>query len=586
MATRAEELALQVTASTELAVRELAAASRAVQEFQCKSDIASTRTQASFDKVGTAAAGLRGAVGGVVGAFGAFEVLQFGRSLLSFADDLEAAAEQAGINVERYQTLRQGLRALEVDAQKSEQVFERLANTLGEVQGGTAGEGVIRTLDRMGITARILSGEISTTDGLLDAIAESAGRFGTQAEFVAAVVDIVGRKVGVDLANALSDSGVALKEQEAAFKATGAVISEEYIAELASADQAIEDFVEASRGRLAIWLADTINFFKAAEEAAQRFAASLPFAGPETVARANALAQPSLIDELFGGETGSSAPRIRGQSPAFTGGSAFRAVAGRRAPARSSGARGGSSRSAGRARGTTSGGIDEFAAYLGDAAIEARNLSVSFEDALAASQRLTQDSLRGIVDGLTEGNTAIDDFNDKLRESQDFARDFAATFEGAFETALLDGRLGDALTGLLDDLATMIIRLTVIKPLAESIASSLGGGGGLGGLLSGIVTSVFGGARANGGPVTGGRAYLVGERGPELFVPKVSGAIAPNSSLGSSVTVNIDARGAGDPAAVRLAARQAVLEAAPALVGLSSASTRRDAARPRLPGGR
>lgn len=583
MATRAEELALQVTASTELAVRELAAATRAVQEFQRKSDVAVARTQASFDKIGTAAAGLRGAIGGVVGAFGAFEAVQFGRSLLSFADDLEAAAEQAGINVERYQTLRQALRVLEVDTQKSEQVFERLANTLGEVQGGTAAEGVIKTLDRMGITARILSGEISTTDGLLDAIAESAGRFGTQAEFVAAVVDIVARKVGVDLANALSDSGVALKEQEAAFKATGAVISEEYVSELASADQAIEDFAESSRGRLAIWLADTINFFKAAEEAAQRFAASLPFAGPETVARGNALAQSSLVDELFSSSAGASAPRIRGQNPAFAGGSAFGAVAGRQAPVRP---RGSNSRGAGRAQGPAAGGIDEFAAYLGEAAVEARNLSISFEDALAASQRLTQDGVRGIVDGLTDGNTAIDDVYEKLRASEDFAREFAATFEGAFETALLDGRIDDALTGLLDDLATLIIRLTVIKPLAESIASSLGGGGGLGGLLSGIVSSVFGGARASGGPVTGGKAYLVGERGPELFVPKVSGAIAPNNALGGGVTVNIDARGAGDPAAVRLAARQAVLEAAPALVGLSSASTRRDAARPRLPGGR
>lgn len=40
-------------------------------------------------------------------------------------------------------------------------------------------------------------------------------------------------------------------------------------------------------------------------------------------------------------------------------------------------------------------------------------------------------------------------------------------------------------------------------------------------------------ARALGGPVSGGEPYLVGERGPELFVPSVSGGIVPNNAVGS-----------------------------------------------------
>lgn len=52
--------------------------------------------------------------------------------------------------------------------------------------------------------------------------------------------------------------------------------------------------------------------------------------------------------------------------------------------------------------------------------------------------------------------------------------------------------------------------------------------------------------RANGGPVSAGSPYVVGERGPELFVPGRSGTIVPNSSLGGdnvSVVVNVDAKG-------------------------------------------
>jgi len=55
----------------------------------------------------------------------------------------------------------------------------------------------------------------------------------------------------------------------------------------------------------------------------------------------------------------------------------------------------------------------------------------------------------------------------------------------------------------------------------------------------------FRGAMANGGPVKGGSSYLVGERGPELFSPGVSGMITPNEMLGGStnIVVNVDASG-------------------------------------------
>ena len=55
----------------------------------------------------------------------------------------------------------------------------------------------------------------------------------------------------------------------------------------------------------------------------------------------------------------------------------------------------------------------------------------------------------------------------------------------------------------------------------------------------------FGFGKAMGGPVTGGTSYIVGERGPELFSPGVSGMITPNHALGGStnVIVNVDASG-------------------------------------------
>lgn len=58
--------------------------------------------------------------------------------------------------------------------------------------------------------------------------------------------------------------------------------------------------------------------------------------------------------------------------------------------------------------------------------------------------------------------------------------------------------------------------------------------------ISAIFGSPTGGGvktRMAGGPVTGGETYLVGEGGPELFVPRVSGSIVPNHALGGGPTV-------------------------------------------------
>jgi hypothetical protein len=64
--------------------------------------------------------------------------------------------------------------------------------------------------------------------------------------------------------------------------------------------------------------------------------------------------------------------------------------------------------------------------------------------------------------------------------------------------------------------------------------------------IGNLVNSAFGGFRANGGFVTAGTPYVVGERGAELFVPKSSGTIIPNGA-GGGTTINLTVNGAIDP---------------------------------------
>lgn len=68
------------------------------------------------------------------------------------------------------------------------------------------------------------------------------------------------------------------------------------------------------------------------------------------------------------------------------------------------------------------------------------------------------------------------------------------------------------------------------EALKSGLGSIFGSGGGLGGVLGGTIGALFGlPGRATGGPVSPGRGYLVGERGPEIFVPTSSGQIAPSA---------------------------------------------------------
>lgn len=77
--------------------------------------------------------------------------------------------------------------------------------------------------------------------------------------------------------------------------------------------------------------------------------------------------------------------------------------------------------------------------------------------------------------------------------------------------------------------------------LAELARAVIGAAGAAlkGGGLAEAVSGVFSGARAEGGPVTGGGAYLVGERGPEVFRPASAGSVEPLGGGGVSVTVNV-----------------------------------------------
>jgi hypothetical protein len=89
-----------------------------------------------------------------------------------------------------------------------------------------------------------------------------------------------------------------------------------------------------------------------------------------------------------------------------------------------------------------------------------------------------------------------------------------------------------------------------LAELAQAVLSAVNAankGGGLSNALASVFSS-FSGTRADGGPVTRGGAYLVGERGPEVFRPSSAGSIEPASG---AMTINVSVQGSGGPALIR-----------------------------------
>ncbi|WP_413061935.1 phage tail tape measure protein [Sphingomonas carotinifaciens] len=129
-----------------------------------------------------------------------------------------------------------------------------------------------------------------------------------------------------------------------------------------------------------------------------------------------------------------------------------------------------------------------------------------------STSAIGEDVERGGVEALQDLNTGLTD-----------AIMGTAKLSDAF------ANMGKRIVGTLLDIA---IQQALIKPLANSLFGGSSGGGGLFGSLGSIFSS-FGGGRASGGPVSGSEWYLVGEQGPELFAPGVSGTIVPNGGLGA-----------------------------------------------------
>jgi ribosome-binding protein aMBF1 (putative translation factor) len=167
------------------------------------------------------------------------------------------------------------------------------------------------------------------------------------------------------------------------------------------------------------------------------------------------------------------------------------------------------------------------------AILEASAISIKEGNLLSDEQRA---KILAEVDATYELSEAATE----LRKKQDEARQAGIRMTEQLRDGLTDlildfNSAGDAVKGFLSQIANQILKANVTGPLADALGGALKGGGS-GGFLGGI-GKIFGFADGGSPPV--GVPSIVGERGPEIFVPQSSGTVIPNHALGGkSVTIH------------------------------------------------
>jgi hypothetical protein len=602
MATTVGSLLIDLRADVASLRTDLAKANAVLAQQSAQMNRSLNGLTAGFAAVGQAARALVGAV--AVGA-----LLRFGKASLDAADNLGELAEQLGVSTDALQVYQYAAVQAGVSAEQLEAGLSQLTRRIGEAASGTKEQAeAFRTL---GVRILDAGGKTRSTEAIFADVADAIAAIDDPARRAQVAVDLFGRsgqrllpilsqgraglaafeeqarRVGAVLteeqiktAGDAADAIAAMTLQWNRFaQALVSNVGPAITGVIALLNQATlgpsrAQQLDSLRGQLLrVTNGDELRRLQALQQglgstgtAIQRDAARRQIEGLPGQAAALRAQIARLENEIDRGE----GVRPPATTPEQTSGNRF-------ATARPSG---GEQRSA----------LDERLAALriqqeneyADALERQRTLL----DPVRALQAAYNNEMRALDEALNSTNEnlritaqeyenlagaargrlaeGIAEIKKETRETSEAANAFGQIMESAFEDALIAGKsFRDVLQGILGDLAKVVLRQSVTNPLGNAVSSLAGS---LGNSFLGLFGS-SGGAKsitasqlsaispsgnyipqfAAGGRPPRGRVSLVGEEGPELFVPDVAGSIIPNGEWGGgggggATVISIDAR--------------------------------------------
>jgi len=470
--------------------------------------------------------------GGAGGGLLASTLINAGREAINFGDNLNKAAIKAGVSGKAISELAYAAKLADVDLAALSTSIKKMQVSLSEAKSGA--KGPTEALHALGLEVANLQG--LKADQQFELIADRIAQLKDPADRTRAAVELFG-KSGADLLPLFEKGAAGIREAREEAERLGLVFGDEQLKKLAEADDAIKRLDAAWQGlevtltaKVAPALTRVLNMASSGELAKR---------GKEAAFGPPALAAFRFARDVLGG--GSSSNATSGQSG--LGAIAASAVNRGQAPGFKAGPDASAIKAAAAAEKARIEGMVTAQERFNAELERTYQLNVEIENILADNAEAMGQAVEDVFEDIGKELEELPFEDTWEKKFQKIGEDFMQ----AFDNMVHNGKI--SWDEMLKYFVTQLVR-SGIQELVSNIASgsSSGGGGGFWSSLFKSAAGSYGGARAAGGPVSAGKFYTVGERGPEILAAGAAGSIIPNRAMGSSIVVspqyNIDARGA------------------------------------------
>lgn len=548
-----EELQIKFTAEVSGLRSGMAGAEASIKRLEKQVDRSSKKMQST--------------VGGLGRLFKFDLLIRYGRELLTVEDNMEKLASQirdtadrADIGVEALQRLRHAADQNGTSAEALDSALVRLNKAIGLARSGA--EGMDEIFRALGLGELIEKG--ARTEEVFLGLAEAVMKMKDESQASAIMARIMGReadrlielmkngavdvkKLGDELSRVISEETVnrldQARDRTEAFKK----VVNSFLADVSALAFGIGENLVGAIKEFYAWLEKTTGFMSGAASVWERWArfvgegvedlrglpkgalAGGPTAAPVAgVAPKGGLAAPNVtpnaaaINRLFGGGADNDAVRKAEEATRRYKDTVADLVFEMEQLARS----------------------EQEAAFQQElrSALSQAEVTIESERGQAIKELVSQfhslkiahEEYLKTVGAMGEAAAAaMRKLQDEMEEYAEKWQEIGDQIEGNIADAFLDivsnaDSASEAVGRLIEQIGMLIAKALILQAI-QGITGSVFGDGGIGAALG----------KAAGGPVAAGTPYMVGERGPELFVPRAAGNIVPNNRMGgSSISVN------------------------------------------------
>jgi phage-related minor tail protein len=188
--------------------------------------------------------------------------------------------------------------------------------------------------------------------------------------------------------------------------------------------------------------------------------------------------------------------------------------------------------------------------YMSDLDLQKLRLRMEYEqrrEAIRRDPKLSSEATKSMIDQLNaqeQMKIGLLEMEERLSTLRNMSNSVFENMMRGIETFVRTGKMSfkDLARSIIQDLIMIQLRMQLIsifRMISGNVGTSLAYGTNIGSQQTNMLAAQDAFFRADGGPVAGNQPYVVGERGPELFVPRGAGTIIPNNQMGGMGTTNV-----------------------------------------------